>query len=631
MNITNEIRDKILNSIDIIELIGSAINLKRRGSNYIGLCPFHNEKTPSFTVSPDRGIYKCFGCGASGNAITFQMEYYRMTYPEAIKDLANKVGITIEDKPFSPEQKIRMTEKDEALKALSIASDFYHKMLKATAGKKALQYFKNRDLSMELINSFKLGFAPDSWNSLIIHLKKEHISESTMLDAGLVIKKDSGRIYDRFRNRVVFPILDHLGKTVGFGARILVDDKQQAKYINSPQTIVYDKSKILYGLFQAKNEIRNKTEAILTEGYADVLTLHQAGYNYAIASSGTSLTNEQLNNLSRYCKSLYIVYDADNAGIKATIRALEIALSHNFSVKIVSLPSEQDPDSIIRELGAKNFQIYLDNSLSFLDYLVNYYKNAGKFNNPSSKAETIRALVKLISKMPDRLQHDDYISKLANLLSLSERQVEQIYQEKKSIEQKNKNIKKNLTKINPVEKNALIQNNRDNEKKLEDTENYNLIPEEVLLLQIGILDKNSIKLMKDIFGLDVDLLQSNTAKRLLSLIIDFSKKSEDIAQAMFEDESIDESDKEFLTNLIFSKSHISHSWSKFTNVELKNDTERGIRDIVNRLKIISIDKQLDDIMGKLHKNIPLDEQLILTKKIKELSSEKKIIEQLLIK
>ena len=316
--ITEAQKEQILEQSDIVDIIGEVVNLKRRGSNYLGLCPFHNEKTPSFTVSDVKGIYKCFGCGESGNAVSFMMKYHNMTYIDAMKELALKAGVKIEDTQ-SPKVKEQIDKKDLVFHALEAASEFYNKYLFLKPAKQALAYFKSRQFSDDTIKKYKLGYAPDSFDETMKHLIKLGFSIETLSESGLIIEnKDKTSYYDRFRGRAMFPILNVTGKVLGFGARQLEDNKNQPKYINSPQTLVYDKSFSLYGIFHAKNEIRNKQSVILVEGYANVITLHQAGIENVVASSGTSLTVQQLSQLSKFTKTIYFSYDSDSAGQNAS-------------------------------------------------------------------------------------------------------------------------------------------------------------------------------------------------------------------------------------------------------------------------------------------------------------------------
>ncbi|MFH1050628.1 MAG: DNA primase [bacterium] len=633
MNITNEIRDRILNSLDIVDIISDVVDLHRKGANYWALCPFHGEKTPSFSVSPTKGIYKCFGCGVSGNIITFQMEYYKMTYPEAIKELARRAGVFIEDRPFTPAEKEKQTKRDLALGVLNAASDYYHKMLKSPSGKQALGYLRKRNFSDELIDTFVLGFAPDSWDALIVELRKQNYDDMVLIDGGLVIERDDGDIYDRFRNRVMFSIHDHLGKVVGFGARLLDDEIKQAKYINSPQTEIYDKSKILYGLFHSKDEIRKLGYAILTEGYADVLTLQQAGYRNSIASSGTSLTKEQLTSLFRYCKTIYFVFDADDAGIKATERGLELALEHGFNVMIVELPEGEDPDSIIRNLGGKNFQVYLDGASHFLEFLINKYNRNLLLKNPSEKAKIMRYLVELISKIPDRLQHDEYIKQMAQMMSLSDRQVEQIYKEKIKIERNKTTQKKTQSFPSVISKKEDFDEETHLENDIPQIQFHDeILHEEAILIQLILLEKDSYHIMTNVYNLTEEKFHSDIGKSLLNNLLRMRQETSDIVKVYFEEKILSVQEKNLITDLIFKEEKFSERWKDFSNRSSEKDIQRIIQDAIIKLELKDIKNKHDVIQQKMKINKTYNDEMIeLLKQQQDLSEKEKKLEKLLIK
>ncbi len=632
MNITPEIKDRILSSLDIVDIISDVVDLHRKGINYWALCPFHGEKTPSFSVSPTKGIYKCFGCGVSGNIITFQMEYYKMSYPEAMKELARRAGIFLEDRPLSPFEKEKQSKRELSLSALKASSDFYHKMLKSASGKTALGYLRKREFSDDLIDNFELGYSPDAWDGLILELRKQNFDDLTLIDAGLVIERDDGDIYDRFRNRVMFPIHDHLGKIVGFGARLLDDEIKQAKYINSPQTDVYDKSKILYGLFQSKEEIRRKGFAILTEGYADVLTLQQAGYRNAIASSGTSLTREQLNSLYRYCKTIYLVFDADEAGIKATERGLELALENGFNVRIVELPQGEDPDSIIRNLGGKNFQVYLDEAVNFLDFLIKKYNNNKSFDNPTEKVKAIRNFVELIIKIPDRLQHDEYIKQLVLKMNLTDRQLNQIYKEKTKIERelsKNRQSKSDLDekKLNEISSTPKEEVNDIPKIQFHDK----ILPEEAILLQLLLIEKDSYQIMTDLYNINESKFHTDIGKSLLKNLLRIRQDITDVSKAYFDDKEMTPQEKDLLTDLIFRDAKSSEKWSEYSNRNTDKDIKRIVQDSIIKLELIDIKKKQDEIQRKLKNNEYSDEIMELLKQQMELTEKEKKLEKLLFR
>jgi len=430
----SDVTEKIIETVDIVDLISEVVDLRRRGANFVGLCPFHQEKTPSFTVSPEKRIFKCFGCGKSGNIFSFMMEYYGMTFGTALRELAKRAGIRLEtrdDKSLQHE----ITRKDQILLALESAKLFYQKVLFTQGGIVALSYLKNRGFLAKTIEEFGIGYAPSGWDNLFRELTSKGIPADIMVDAGLIKSKENkpDEFYDMFRERIIFPIQNHIGKVVGFGGRILKELDDQPKYINSPQTSVFDKSKLLFGLFLGRNEIRNKKSVILVEGYADVVALHQAGFKNAVASCGTSLTTEQLEQIGRYANTIYLAYDSDEAGMKATERAIQMALPLGFEVLVVRLLKGEDPDSFVQKYGAKAFHSLLDNSQSFVRYLVESAKDKDLLSRPAQKSLVIRHILSIINTIPDKLQHDDFIKEAADIIGLPYSQISNIYNEKATL------------------------------------------------------------------------------------------------------------------------------------------------------------------------------------------------------
>lgn len=419
--------DEIRSLADVVEVVGDYVQLKKRGTNFIGLCPFHGEKTPSFNVNPQRQIFKCFGCGKGGDAIKFISEIENISYGDALKLLANKYHIELpkfENPDYQKEQ-----EFDAYYEALSFAARFFYRALIQTEkGKsRALSYFTARHLSPETIKTFGLGYAPDAWDGLLQAAEKQGIKVSTLEAVGLILpKKNESEFYDRFRNRAMFPIFSHIGKVIGFGGRILVEDKTQPKYINSPETVVYQKSKVLYGLSHAKNEIRGKNEVLLTEGYTDVISLYQAGVKNVVSSSGTALTVEQIKLLSRYTKNILLLYDADQAGMNAAIRGMDLIFQQGLSVQLVALPSGHDPDSYVREFGGDAFRAYIaQHKSNFLEFVLSDAKKRNAWASPEEKTSLVRQMMGTIALMPDTLMRDGYLQSASILLRVPEMDLRQ--------------------------------------------------------------------------------------------------------------------------------------------------------------------------------------------------------------
>jgi len=594
MKYSEELIEEIKQHSDIVDIISEVVDLNKSGASYKGLCPFHNEKTPSFMVSQEKGIYKCFGCGASGNAISFMMNYHGFSFIESIKELASKAGIKLPEYR-SKKSDTELTKRDIVLNALKEANAFYKNMLNTTAGKNALSYFHGRGYHGEVIKTFGLGYSPDSWNGLMDYLKTKDISQEAMLDAGLIIdNEEKNSKYDRFRGRAMFPIQNITGKVIAFGSRILTDDKDQPKYINSPQTIVFDKSSTLYGLYHAKNNIRLKKYAIMTEGYADVISLHKAGFNTAVASSGTSLTEDQLKVLSRYCKEIYFCFDSDQAGVKATAKAIGMALPMGYEVKIIKLPVGEDPDSIIREASPDVFKMYLDKHQGFIEYLIDQYREIGVLDSPTTMAKSIRKLVKLVSSIPDRLQHDLYLRQIADILKITEKQLENIYKEKTILEKKG-NVRKD-----GFYKNTPITPPEDNQEEHIDNSNLiNILPIEKILIQIALSNYETLKKLTSKFKVSRDTFISPDARDLFDIIIDNADVNFNIIDRIVSNNDHEKEYVDFLVGLTFNTAEGSAKWSETDVFENVENIDKNIMIIINNLRTKKINIEIESIGKKL--------------------------------
>lgn len=418
MYYSDETIEAVRSASDIVDVVGEYVSLKRRGSNYFGLCPFHSERTPSFSVNPEMSIFKCFGCGAGGDVFQFVMRIDGLEFPEALRTLADRAGIDLPEE--GAEERERAGQREALFSALRFAARFYHHTLTQTKqGRRALEYLRDRGFSKEAIKKFGLGFAPDAWDALLQAASAHHLSEAVLEEAGLIIpRKDGSGFYDRFRGRVVFPILSHVGKVVGFGGRILTGESNQPKYINSPETLVYNKSRVLYGLYQAKHAIRQKEEALVVEGYTDVIALHQAGIEHAVASSGTSLTRDQVHMLGRYAKRVVLVFDSDAAGAGAAMRGIQVVLLEGLAAYVVALPPGEDPDSFARD-GDAAFEEYLqEHRRDFATYIYEQAEREGRLETPEGEAEIMHSIVDAIASMPDTLMQETYIRRASEVLRI---------------------------------------------------------------------------------------------------------------------------------------------------------------------------------------------------------------------
>ena len=411
-SVIREVKERV----DIVEVIGDFVSLKRSGSSYKALSPFTNEKTPSFFVSPSKQIFKCFSTGKGGDAIEFLKEVEGMTYIEAIKYLGEKYGVEINESTSGYEQN---NDKESLLILLNKSKDFFIENLKTDEGKNiALTYFNHRKISVDMIKKFELGYSLDEWDSLYKFLIKNQFSDDNIIKAGLILENNNKK-YDRFRNRVIFPVHNLSGKTIAFGARILVEDKKQPKYINSPETSLYIKSNILYGLYQSKNEIRKLDNCFLVEGYTDVISLFQIGIENVVASSGTSLTTNQIKLISRYTKNITILFDGDKAGVAASLRGMDLILENDMNVEIVSFPEGDDPDSYSKKVGKDKFQEYIDyNKTNLITFKVNQLQE--NEDNPVKKSEMIYDIVRSISKIPNSIKRSLFLKEASNSLEINE-------------------------------------------------------------------------------------------------------------------------------------------------------------------------------------------------------------------
>ncbi|MEY2587804.1 MAG: primase, partial [Bacteroidota bacterium] len=418
--ISQQTIQEIQSRIDMLDVVGNFVKLKRRGTNYLGLCPFHNEKTPSFTVSPSKEIYKCFGCGKSGNAIGFVMEHEKFTYPEALKWLANRYNIEIEETESSPEYKEQQQVSDSLHILNQFAVKYFAVQLKETeeGQTNALSYLKERGFNDDIIEKFQIGYCPESGEAFTREALKQQYSGDLLKKSGLSVERN-GQLYDNYRGRIIFPIHNQSGKIIGFGARVIGSSDRGPKYINTPENELYVKSKILYGSYFARHPIDKLDECFLVEGYTDVTAMHQAGIENVVASGGTSLTIDQLRLIRKYTNNLTIIYDGDSAGIKAALRGLDLAMEEGLNVQLVLIPDNEDPDSYVKKVGADEFRSFVkDHKKDFILFQLDIaLSDAG--NDSTKKAAVVNQMAESISKLSraeDFTRQQDYIKRCSHLL-----------------------------------------------------------------------------------------------------------------------------------------------------------------------------------------------------------------------
>jgi len=404
--ISQDLIDQVRAANDIVDVISDRIQLRKAGRNYRGLCPFHQEKTPSFNVSPERQIYHCFGCGAGGNVISFLMEFDKLSFPEALRELADRAGIVL------PSRSGRDADEDPIYEANRVATAYFRKCFAGGAGEAARAYAASRGLRDESVNALEIGYAPPGWDGLIKAAGREGVEPALLEEAGLVIRRDGGGWYDRFRDRLVFPLALPGGRVVGFGGRALGD--QEPKYLNSPETRVYHKGRYLYGLAQAKTAIRAAREAVLVEGYMDVASLREAGFVTAVASAGTALTPDQAGVIGKLAEKVFVAYDGDAAGTAAAVKASELLVALGLKVRLVRLPEGADPDSYVRSGGAAAFRAALESATDFIDFVVALRAP----RTPEAREAAARTLLETVSRIEDPLKADLMLEKVASVLSI---------------------------------------------------------------------------------------------------------------------------------------------------------------------------------------------------------------------
>lgn len=433
---------QIFDSARVEEVISDYVTLKKRGVNLIGNCPFHDEKTPSFTVSPTKGIYKCFGCGKAGNSVNFMMDHEQMTYPEALRYLAKKYNIEIEEKEQTPEQREQQSSRESLQIVNSFAQKYFTQQLLETDEGKAigLSYFMERGYEKETIEKFQLGYNPDKWDAFTSEAMKEGYKEEFLLSAGLT-KGEPNKRFDFFRGRVMFPIHNITGRVIAFGGRVLKSEKKTAKYFNSPESELYNKSKVLYGLYFAKKEIVKSNNCLLVEGYTDVISLHQRGIENVVSSSGTSLTADQIKLIKRYTPNITILFDGDVAGIKASFRGIDMILKEEMNVKVVLFPEGEDPDSYAKKLSKPELEDFITtHSKDFIRFKSDLLLEDAH-NDPIKKADLVKEILSTIAVISDEVKRSIYMSEVSSRFGISEKA---LYNELNKILRKNfKNERKN--------------------------------------------------------------------------------------------------------------------------------------------------------------------------------------------
>ena len=603
-SVIQEIKDRL----DIVEVVGDFVSLKKSGSSYKALSPFTTEKTPSFFVSPSKQIFKCFSTGKGGDAIEFLKEVDSMTYIEAIKYLGEKYGVEINETESNYEVS---NEKESLLIILNKSKEFFKENLNTEEGKSiAISYFDHRSFDKNIVEKFELGYSIDKWDSLHNYLTKNQYEDELIIKAGLILENNNKK-YDRFRGRIIFPIHNLSGKVVAFGARILKDEKNQPKYINSPETSLYVKSKILYGLYQSKNNIRKDDNCYLVEGYTDVISLFQIDINNVVSSSGTSLTLDQIKLISRYTKNITILFDGDKAGMDASLRGMDLILENDMNVKIVSFPEGEDPDSYSKKVGKEKFQEFVkSNGTNLINYKINLLNKKYK-DDPVKKSEMIFDIVRSISKIPNSIKRSVFLKEASNSLDISEQAL---------ISEMNKLLIGKENKSFPL--NNLITKKEENKDEKNISSAINFYERECvrMLVNYGTTDFEVIGLDRksfiDYFLNEIEDVEFEN-KNYLKIIDVFKReyKNDSIIDIKYfmTDEFNDIKDD--IIDLSANKYEISKQWKDKFNIHVSEETDslkKTTYTNILRLKFRLIRKMIKDNMQNLSKSdtTNIDEETI---------------------
>lgn len=622
----------ILDTVHIEDVVGDFVNLKKRGANLIGVCPFHKEKTPSFIVSPAKGIFKCFGCGRAGDSVRFIMEHEHYSYPEALRYLAQKYNITIEEKELSPEELVAQNERERMFNINSFAQQYFSETMKnddegISVG---MSYFRERGFRDSIINKFQLGYCLNQRDAFVQHALKNGYSKELLLKIGLASGNEE-RMYDRYQGRVIFPIHNLTGKVIGFGARILSSDKTKQKYLNSPESEIYVKRHTLYGIYFAKNEISRLDNCILVEGYADVLSMHQAGIENVVASSGTSLTTEQIRLISRYTKNVTMLYDGDNAGIHAALRGTDMILEEGLNVRIVVLPPDEDPDSFVQHNPIEVVREYIEkNAKDFISFKTQLLlKDA---NDPIKRSEVLKDIISSIAVIPDAIYRSSYIKECSRLMDMPEQTL---------MSELNKMLRAKIRKSQPeqAELHDIVTEEIKSEPQnpIVDVVPAGFYQEQELVklllmygdheIEIDGFDENNNPIIYRInvaaFIIDDlkndDILFKDEVHRIIFDIFDKALDGESLPKVHYFTSHEDGRIAELAANLLSSKYKLDN-WEKH-EIKVKTEVDvlsKMVYSSILRFKDMVIDERRNELTRQIMETANIDDQLILLVKKKKL-------------
>lgn len=627
--ITKETIDKVYEAARVEEVIGDFVQLKRAGSNFKGLSPFSDERSPSFMVSPVKGIWKDFSSGKGGNAIAFLMEHSQFTYPEAIRYLAKKYNIEVEETELSDEDKVVANERESLFLVSEFASKYFQDVLLNSEEGKAIgySYFKERGFTNDTIKKFSLGYSPNQWDALT----KEALGKGYQLDflekTGLTIVGEDKQ-FDRFKGRVMFPIQSMSGRVLGFGGRILTNDKKAAKYLNSPESDLYHKSKVLYGIYHAKQAIAKQDNCYLVEGYTDVIQMHQAGIENVVASSGTALTPDQIRLINRLTKNVTVLFDGDAAGLRASIRGIDLILEEGMNVKVCTFPDGEDPDSFSKKTPLHDLiQYFEDNAMDFIQFKASLLMKDAK-NDPIKKAELIRDMVASISKIPDRIKREIYIQEVSRIMDISEDVLFNTLAQlvKKDISDLGKKLKEDQKAFEVVKnENTFVASTIDIQYELEQKIIEILLIygnvedefEDVLLKanekgeMVEVNEKKKYKVYKRIFlslQEDETELANPLFKHIYDGLITYFNQNETFELERYLSQLSPELSQEVTSILMDDEREILHNWeAKNIFVKAKGETiSQYVSETILTLRWFLVNKIIDELKASITENSEID-------------------------
>jgi len=610
--------EEIRTSTSIVDVISSFVQLRKRGKNYVGLCPFHQEKTPSFTVSEEKQIYHCFGCHAGGNVFKFLMDFKSISFVEAVKEVAEQIGINLDyEQGYDPAKQDEL----EFLYDINLmaAKYFSNNLLHSDEGETARKYFEDRNIKLQTQKIFGLGYALPSWEHFLNYARENKIDLPKAKTLGLLDLKDNGDYYDKFRERVIFPIFSPNGRVIAFGGRTLSTRDNLAKYLNSPESQIYLKRKSLYGLFHSKEEIRRVNKAILVEGYMDLISLHQNGIKNVVASSGTSLTEEQVQLLSRYTKNIVVLFDADAAGEKASLRSIEILLKQDFDVKVVALPEGEDPDSFINKNSKEDFEEAITAAQNFLEYQTSQFQSKGMFDDPATQTDAIRELVSSASLVSDELKRNLLIKSISRKFNLREKLIESELE--KFLQQRVKSNNRNaaITEQKAKAQKSQVNGNR-NGNDLKETR---LEKEIVRLLYSG--DEEIAGYICE--NITSDEIVNRNFRMLVDSAASLIQDNVYSSALLIDNIEIDEL-KTYIREILLREDIISKKWDNLSaNGRVEKDTFDYAQKTIRNYRITKIDEQIRINNEMIASSINDDEHFKLLKANEDLKTKRKILMQ----